>query len=102
MKSPATTKIENISEWLDIATKDLAPSAKQRITREIQNHYADALQAHVEENQNPSDASSTALNELGDPSRAAKIYCKKYLTLKEDEEIRNLLALSSKSDARSV
>jgi hypothetical protein len=102
MKKTSKLQARTVSEWLDIATKDLATSAKQRITSEIENHYYDALQAHLAEDRDPLAASLHALKELGDPRVAAKIYRKKYLSLKEEEEVRELMTQSNKLSPRLI
>jgi hypothetical protein len=93
MKAPDRTQVRDISEWLDIATKDLAQSAKQRITQEIENHSTDALQTHLDQNQNESEESlrTHVLKELGDPDAAAAIFRKKYLTVKEEAKLHQLV-----------
>jgi uncharacterized membrane protein len=89
--NPAT-----LSEWLEIATRGLAVPGKERITREIEAHYAEAVQACRAQGE-PSQtveagviAESRVIEELGDPDIAAKHFREIHLTEKEAENIANL------------
>src|SRR4051812_22444050 len=87
MKNQAALPILSISEWLDIATEGLASSARHRIASEIKGHYDEALQIHLANGQTPLGATLLAMEDLGDPQAAAKIYHRTYLTKKEDRRI---------------
>jgi len=66
--------------WLAIATRNLVAPAKERIRLEIEAHYADSLNAHLEQGRSDVEARICALNELGDPIIAAKRFRAQHLT----------------------
>ncbi|HEV7924925.1 MAG TPA: hypothetical protein VGR14_06195 [Verrucomicrobiae bacterium] len=72
-----------LAGWLEIATDDLEAPAKQRIVREIEAHYAEAVSAHLAAGETEHSAQSTALAELGDPRVATVNFQKRYLTVSE-------------------
>ena len=76
--------------WLHVATQDLAPPAQERIRREIEEHYADAVRAHLAAGVSECEAKLAALAELGDPEIAAKRFCKRHLTAREASRIQTL------------
>src|SRR5882724_8024183 len=78
-----TRKLESLSNWLEIATKDLAQAGKQRITQEIEAHFADAVEARLSQGKPEPVAKANALAELGDPTAAGKRFRKKHFTEKE-------------------
>src|SRR5260221_4530169 len=78
-----TRKLESLSKWLEIATKGLATAGKQRITQEIEAHFADAVEARVSQGKPEGVAKANALAELGDPTAAGKRFRKKHFTEKE-------------------
>src|SRR6266404_2508067 len=78
-----TSKLENLSDWLAIATKGLAQAGKQRITQEIEAHFADAVEARVSQGKPEQVAKANALAELGNPTTAGKRFRKKHFTEKE-------------------
>jgi len=72
-----------LPQWLEIATADLEESAKNKISLEIQNHYADSVAAHTERGLGSLYALGAARNDLGDPTQAASRFKKIYLTTKD-------------------
>jgi uncharacterized membrane protein len=78
-------KWRGLPGWLEIATDKLAESARQRISQEMEAHFAEAVKAHVEAGQTESEAQAMALAELGDPQDAARSFKKSHLTEKEAE-----------------
>ena len=75
----------DLHAWLRIATKGLAPRAKERIRLEIEAHHAEAVSDHLRKGLSESDARSAALAELGDARKAAKCFRKRHLTTREAE-----------------
>ena len=59
-------RVRNLPEWLEIATKNLAVPAKERIRAEIDEHYTETVASHLAEGLSESDAKIRALAELGD------------------------------------
>jgi hypothetical protein len=71
---------QNVSEWLEIATKKLAPAAKERIRAEIVSHYDEAVDGHLQNGSPRSAAHTAALDELGDARAAARRFRRTHLT----------------------
>ena len=80
-----------------IATKDLAPIGKVRICAEIEAHFADGVESHLAEGHLLEQARQAVLDELGDPSSAAKRFRKLHLTVKEASFIRIFISRLSAS-----
>jgi hypothetical protein len=76
-------KRKGLAGWLEYATDQLAAPARERITREIEAHYADAVQAHIDGGEPEAVARTAALTELGDPTKAAADFRKRHLTERE-------------------
>jgi hypothetical protein len=72
-----------LREWLQIATAWLANPGKERIRREIQAHYAEAVAAHLTEGLSESEAKAAAVAELGSAKRAGRRFRRQYLTTYE-------------------
>jgi hypothetical protein len=79
-----------LAEWLEIATKGIAVSGKERITREIEVHYAEAVESHIAKGEPEPVAQANALGDLGDPMVAGKSFRKKHLTEKEATVVQRL------------
>lgn len=77
-------KSHGLQGWLEVATDDLADSAKSRITTEIQTHYDEAVLSHLADGETEESARSNALKELGDPRDAKERFQKTYLTVREE------------------
>jgi hypothetical protein len=90
MKQPDKNKAATLAEWLEIATRGLAAPGKERITREIEAHYAEAVQARVDQGEIQHNAEARALAELGNPVSAAKRFERSHLTKDEAEYLANL------------
>jgi hypothetical protein len=65
--------IQDLPEWLEIATKELTPLARERIQSEIEAHYAEGVAAHLGEGLSESDARRGVLADLGSPDEAADL-----------------------------
>jgi hypothetical protein len=87
---------KNLQEWLDIATKGIAAAGKERITREIMVHYAEAVGAHLAQGEPEPVAQAKAKVELGDPVAAAKRFRHSCLTEEERQFLLKLLAKTGK------
>jgi hypothetical protein len=74
---------QNVSEWLEVATWNLVPSAQARIRAEIESHYAQALQSYRANESSDVAANTTALADLGDARAAARRFSRQYLTIGE-------------------
>ena len=73
-------RVHDLPEWLEIATKNLAVPAKERILAEIDEHYTETVTSHLAEGMSESDAKISALAELGDARKAAKRFRKIHMT----------------------
>src|SRR6266851_419539 len=76
-------EVDNLWDWLEIATKGLLPADKRRITQEIETHCAEAMKAHLDQGESGQVAEAMAVAELGDPKAAGKSLRKKHLTEKD-------------------
>lgn len=81
--------------WLDVATDGLEEAAKERVTREIQAHYAEALNAHMAAGETELSAQTAALAELGDPVDARVEFAKTHLTISDGKWIRRWEQMAS-------
>lgn len=73
-------RVIDLPEWLEIATKNLAVPAKERILAEIDEHYTETVASHLAGGMSESDAKISALAELGDARKAAKHFRKIHMT----------------------
>jgi hypothetical protein len=87
---PKWLETRGLEGWLEIATEDLELSAKQRIAKEIESHYAEAVSAHIVAGELELSARGQALAELGDPRDAARDFCKTYLTSSDVKWLRSM------------
>jgi hypothetical protein len=90
-------KPESLSKWLGIATCGLAASGKERITREIDVHFAEAVEAHLAQGEPEPVAQAKAIVELGDPVAAAKRFRRSCLMEEERLLLSKLLARTGKA-----
>ncbi len=88
-------QVQDLSQWLVIATESLAALPKERIRAEIEAHYSEAVAAHMAEGVSRSEAQAAALSELGSAKAAGKRFRKQHLTEKEAEILRKWGAASS-------
>jgi len=84
---PAQHPAQTLSEWLDIATRGLVPSAQARIRAEIESHYAEAVAVQLKNGLNEPAAQAAAVSELGNAHAAARRFRRKHLTEKNIEQI---------------
>jgi hypothetical protein len=82
-----TDKATNVSEWLKIATHGIAAAGKERISREIEAHYADAVGTHLERGESEDVAQAKSLEELGEPGVAAEEFQKEYITEADEKHL---------------
>jgi hypothetical protein len=73
-------KVQNVSEWLEAATRKIAPPARERIRLEIEAHYAESVATHLAGGLSENDAQMAALAELGNVRHAARRFKRQYLT----------------------
>ncbi|QDU68050.1 hypothetical protein [Engelhardtia mirabilis] len=69
-----------LRHWLEQATHGLSDEARQRVGREIEDHFRSALEAASAEGLDPSLARRRALDALGDPAAAARDFRRTNLT----------------------
>ncbi len=84
----------NLSEWLEIATKKLAKTARERVTREIESHYREAVAAHLSRGESEDAAQAAALRELGEAKAAAKRLRRTNITQREERRLLRLEKMS--------
>jgi uncharacterized membrane protein len=104
MNQPNNNKPETLLHWwLAVATNGLAPAGKERLTREISLHYAEAVEAHLAQDESERTpetkaiAECTVIKELGEPEVAARHFRKIYWTGKETEHVANLVKVGGKT-----
>jgi len=83
--------VQDLSEWLEIATKELVAPVKERILLEIEAHYAEAVAAHLMEGLSEANAAREALAELGNAEVAAKRFRKQHLTVLDAGRVEQAL-----------
>jgi hypothetical protein len=76
---------KNLSEWLETAAKGIAAAGQERIAREIEAHYAEAVEAHVTKGESEPIALAKALDALGDAMTARRRFRKEHLTVKDEQ-----------------
>jgi len=91
------TPVQNLSSWLDTATRDLVPLAKARVRPEIEAHFAEAVRARLADGLSSAEAQTAALADLGSPTAAARRFRRHYLT---NKDVGRLIAMF-KSDAKN-
>lgn len=84
-------KPETLSEWLDVATRKLSTAAKARICSEIEAHFVEAVDEHMQNGSSDAVAQSLALEQLGDPKAAARRFRKHHLTEKDAKLVVQLI-----------
>jgi hypothetical protein len=81
-------RVRDLPEWLEIATKNLAVPAKERILAEIDEHYTETVTSHLAEGMSESDAKVNALAELGDARKAAKRFRTIHMTKFDSTQVK--------------
>lgn len=82
---------QNLSQWLETATRKLAPPARARIQTEIEAHYAEAVQLHLASGLPETAAHAAALADLGNAYAAARRFGREHLTEKDVAQIAWLM-----------
>jgi hypothetical protein len=83
---------QNLQNWLETATQNLAPAAKARVCEQLLEHHAAALEQH----QPKPNAEALALADLGNAEDAAKKFEQAYLTAREWQQLAEIHAHSKK------
>jgi hypothetical protein len=83
MKLFRKPNVQNISEWLETATRKIAPPAQQRLRLEIEAHYAESVATHLLAGLSEEKANGAALAELGDVRQAARRFKRQHLTVRQ-------------------
>ena len=94
-KTYSANAAQELAAWLVLATFGLVAPARERIKREIEAHFADAVATHVSEGLSQEAAEARALEELGDIHSAAKAFKKKHITEEEEKWLQTLLTENS-------
>jgi hypothetical protein len=90
-KTYSTNAAQELAAWLVLATFGLVAPARERIKREIEAHFADAVATHISKGLSQEAAEARALEELGEIRSAAKGFQKKHLTEDEEKWLQGLL-----------
>jgi len=90
---PAT---QNLANWLDVAIGDLIPSAQNRVRREIEAHFAEAVQNQLASGLTEPAAQAAALADFGSPKAAARRFRREYLTQIHANQIIKIVNTSSR------
>lgn len=88
MKMVPRHQTQTFSEWLEVATHKLCAPAKERIGAEIEAHYAEAVEAHLQSGMQESAARAAAVAGLGDARVAAKGFRRQHLTEWQAESVK--------------
>jgi hypothetical protein len=95
MKTYSANAAQELAAWLVLATFGLVPRARERIKREIEAHFADAVATHISKGLSQEAGEARALEELGEIRSAAKGFQKKHLTEDEEKWLQSLLTENS-------
>jgi hypothetical protein len=74
---------EELTAWTLLATDGLAEEVQERIKREVEAHFCDAVENHLADGLPAKAAEEMALSELGDINTAARGFRKRYVTMEE-------------------
>jgi hypothetical protein len=86
MKS-SNYRVASLAEWLEIATDGIAAAGRERIAREIEVHFAEAVESHLAQGETEEAAKDNALRDLGDAKTARRKFRKRHLTAKEEHRL---------------
>ena len=78
MLRPVAKAPTNLTEWLEIATGKLIPSAQAQVRAEIETHYADAVETNRRRGASDVGAHAAALEDLGNAQTAGARFCLEY------------------------
>ena len=84
-------RAQNLSEWLEIATKELVVPSERRIWAEVTSHYEEAVEGHLQNGLPIALAQEAALAELGDAKAAGRRFRRTHLTDLEFWKVHRLL-----------
>jgi len=79
---------QTLSEWLEIATRELTDDSRDRVRPEIEAHYSQAIETHRGDGLSESEAQVAALAELGDAHAAGKRFRKLNLTANDINRLK--------------
>jgi hypothetical protein len=83
--------IFTLEQWINSATKNLAPEAISSIAKEITDHYQTSLEKYEARGISSIEAESLAVRDLGDPEKSANKFVQVYLTKEEGEKLQNMM-----------
>jgi hypothetical protein len=72
----------DLEKWIDEASKNLEPLAREKITEQITEHYEDSVAIYRSSGLSEVEACSSALEDLGKPSLARRKYRNTFLSLR--------------------
>ena len=78
---------KGLAEWLEIAAEGIASTGKERITREIEVHFTEAVESHLAQGETEEAVKDNALRDLGDAKTARRKFRKRHLTAKEEHRL---------------
>ena len=81
-----------VSEWVDAATRGLADEAKDRIRREVEGHYIDALRHNLESGLSDVAAHRAAVAGLGNVRHARRAFRRVHFTKRQAKGLDYLRA----------
>ncbi len=84
-------RVQNLAEWLEIATGKLVPSVQARVRAEIEAHYAEAVKSRQNAGLPTANAQAVALADLGEAHAAARRYNWEYLTKEEAGQLASYI-----------
>jgi hypothetical protein len=87
---------DSLSNWLKIATRGLAANGKERIAREIEVHFAEAVEAHIAQGEPEPVAQARAIIALGNATLAAKRFRKKHFAESEAKTLAGMRTNTAK------
>jgi hypothetical protein len=70
----------DLEKWIDEASKGLEPLAREKITKQITEHYQDAVFGYRSSGLNENEVHSRAIHDLGDSKQARRQYGKIFYT----------------------
>jgi hypothetical protein len=89
-------KSRGLEGWLELATDKLEVPARERIAKEIEAHYAEAVNVHLATGESEMSAQAAALAELGDPQEASWNFQRSHLTESEAKWLQSMERAASR------
>jgi hypothetical protein len=90
MNAVEEPRFPEVDHWLSVATRKLCSTSKERIRREIEEHYFEAIDAAKSQGSGEAAARRRAIESLGDPRSAARSFRRHHLTKFQAGFVRGL------------